>query len=381
MDPIGTKILKSDNMVYVPKAVQTMSLAVSDETSNKLPADTLNKSPVNIFGEVPVKKQIVLVDQAKISKTNKVPGQIVSKNTDEKDVSKDIMNGVSIAADGVSTILDKFDFIKLSYIDALNVFHWSILDGIDLNFLDGIDVLGVQSLKVVASGLRLGVNYKDLRKHLRNNDEHNSAWDVLSMAKGTWALVEGGFKTASASTAFGASVGMNSLQTAANLGAKSKTVSNIGFKVAIPLALANTGLEIWDLVDDNKKVSIKEKELEKVLIERHVNPNNSKEIKGETVGEKEKKIRNEIGVLKTNTKIMEASVGFSSVSTASLIASVVFPASSKITTPVFMVGNVLASVSHSLSDDQVRTKIVNTYKDVKSKYAEINNDVNRFLVR
>jgi hypothetical protein len=389
MDAVKVEKINTDNRVYDPKTAQTLSAVVVQKNPNNFSEDTFKKKPVVIFGEVPVNKQIVFTSPEKSAKIDNVPpGLKASPIPGKSDTAKDIMNGASIAADGISTVFEKFDFISLNNIDKLNVFNWSLFDGIDLNFLDGVDVLGVQSLKFIATGLRMGVNYKDLRENLKKGDDLNTAWAITNLSKTSWGLVVGGMKTWEASTSFGATLGMNTMETALAVGTRSQKITNFTNKIAIPFAVATTGLHTWELITDNKKITIKEKELEIAQKTTQENIKNSNVLKRPVESDLEKKLKGQIGVLNTNSKIMTASVGFSALSTAGLIASVVFPNTAKVATPVFMVGNVLASVTRTLSDDQVRTKIVDSYGLAKTKYHEANvkyhqaNDaVNRFLVR
>lgn len=239
--------------------------------------------------------------------------------------------------------------------------------------LNVVDIPEAQFLTFTSKVVGLGVEQQDLNDNIKKKDARGIAGTSVSMAKGAWGTIVSGLEAAKLSATLGQKVGIIKPQTVVSITNSASKISNLAGKVAIPFAVAGTGLTIWDLKKDFDKVQDKESEianLENEVTEEKIDPNF---IKSETedTNEKKSQLVKELHILKTNTQFRALSASLSVISTSALIASVAFPSVAKITGIIAVGGSITSSVAGTLSTEEKRKSAMGIYKTVKDNYGYV----------
>lgn len=364
----GTKFNNVQNRGV--KLTSANPVVLPDETVKEIRKDSFKINKKNYDGRIPVASKLKFDLPEFKSNTPKTPTPT--------DVSKTVFTGASVASDGASFIFEKFDFVNVSDLSPLKILDSDLFNKIDLNFLDGFDAFGVRSLKLLADGFRVVVNAKDLKQNIKEKNSRDSAWAVTNLAKNSWGLVVGGFKTVEAGANLGIKLGINTESTAQKISAKSKSVSKAVTIVAIPFSVATSGLYFWDLMDKNKKLDEKRTELEKFVSNNTDNPNPKLKKINDL---QEKNLQKQVKTYELNRNIMGASFAFSSISTVSLIASVAVPSIKTTATAISIATNIAASLSKTASDDEIRDNVAISCKWAKNKINLMTEEKNRFMAK
>lgn len=225
----------------------------------------------------------------------------------------------------------------------------------------------------------LGAEQQNLSEQINKKDPRGIIGTTVSLAKGTWGTVVSSVNAAKITANLGAKIDLVSTATVGKISVTATKISKVADKIAIPFAIAGTGLSLWDWHKSSEKINAKKQELLLATIERIENSSQKKILKRSTESKKEIEIEKKIGILKTNSRIMGLSFGVSAISTTALIASVALPSTRYITEPLALGSSIAASVIGTLADDKSRASIKSTYEMVKNKYNTFVNKIDSLL--
>ncbi len=234
--------------------------------------------------------------------------------------------------------------------------------------LNAVNIPEAEILTLTGRVVGLGADGQNLSENIDKKNPRGIIGTSVSIARGAWGTIVSGVGVTKIGANLGAKFGLVSTQTVAKISSSADKVNKFADKVAIPFAVASTGLTLWDWQKSNGKINDKEKELVKLIQENKNVKINPKVLKRNTFEKRENYLKNEVKILKTNSKILGISFGISAVSTTALIASVAFPITAPIAGPIALGGSVAGSVVNTLADDKTRKSIKETYHLALNKY-------------
>jgi hypothetical protein len=230
--------------------------------------------------------------------------------------------------------------------------------------LTAVNIPEAEFLVLTGKLAGIGAEQQNFSEQFNKKDTRGIVGTTVSLSKGAWGAVVSGVNVAKLSANFGLKIGVVNAVTVGKITTTATKISKLADKIALPFAVAGTGLSFWDWHKSSGKIDSKKQELLIASIERIESSPHKKSLESK----KEKDLKKEIGVLKTNSNIMGISFGLSAISTTALISSVVFPQTAYITEPLAVGGTIATSVIGTLADDKTRDSLKNTYEKVKEKY-------------
>lgn len=350
--------------------------------------DGLNKSNTS-FGEIPKESNVKLYE----SNSSSTPSK--------KDVSKDMYKAINTTktiisiTDNLAKFADQHETYapilgtsdgalsaSKAILDLKNVKESENTTKTIISSVSGVaggvgTVLGAvnipeaEFLHLTSKVLGLGVEQQNLTENIQKNDPRGIVGTSVGMVKGLWGTVLSGAKAAKVAANLGNKFGKVSVATVGKISDKATAISKFADKIAIPFAIAGTGLSLWDWRISEDKADEKATQLSRNETKIIKDNGFVKVLQKHQYSKKEQEIRlKESETLRTNANLKGISFGISAISTVALITSVAFPPAAAIAGPVAIGGNIAASVVNALSSEQTRETVKTTYKKVATKYTE-----------
>jgi hypothetical protein len=208
--------------------------------------------------------------------------------------------------------------------------------------LKSADIPEAEFLSFTGKLIGLNVERIDLRDNIKKNDARSIAGSIVSSSKSVWGAVVSGVNVAKIGATFGATFELISSETYGAVTGVATKVGNIASKIALPFAVAGTGLIFWDWRQAVNKANSKEQEINNLLSK---SINNSKP---------DLNLFSEFKTLQENSHYLGLSFAASAISTAALITSVAVPSTAIITAPLTIAGSIVSSLLTLLADDKNR---------------------------
>jgi hypothetical protein len=234
--------------------------------------------------------------------------------------------------------------------------------------LNAVNIPEAEFLLFTGKLAGLGAEQQNLEEQIEKKDSRGIAGTTVSLAKGAWGSVVSGVNVAKLAANTGLKIGIVKPATVGKITTAATKVAKVADKIAIPFAVAGTGLSFWDTHKSINKAENKLEELKLATQERVENTYKNKVLKRQPESPKEKALKRELETLRQNSRIMELSSAVSAVSTIALIANVALPATAAVAGPVALGGSIAASLISSLADHKTRTAVINACSTAIKKY-------------
>lgn len=335
-----SNLINEDSVAIPPKTpIGEPDFNFENVKNKRTKVDNLSPKGATIFGNPENQKNITARVVTNIDNTRNILDYVSQFSTEEK-YSKitSSSDGVLSASRGIINLTTlKFSENKPKTLSGSIA---NLAGGIG-SLLKAAEIPEADFLFFTGKIIGLNVERLDLRDNIQKKDDRGIAGSVVSTSKSVWGAVVSGVNVAKTAVTLGATFELVSSETYGKVTTFATKVGKIADKIAIPFAIAGTGLAFWDWRKAVNKTDKKELEITNSMF-------NSKNI-AET-----NNLQNEFNTLKTNSNFMALSFAASALSTTALIASVAMPSTAIITGPVTVAFGLVSSLMSILADDKIR---------------------------
>ena len=245
--------------------VSENSVIISEPDNKSVTLTCTNPEPKEVIGRnIKIASDNVKVDSNKIKQDPLLNTQAIKFTDNGSAVNTLLMKeNVVVAKDNTlndnscTNLLDntKCNQTLLENFDLRDKSTLSITSSI----LSAVNAPEIAPLKLTIELLNTDVKKKDLEKELGNGkDPVGIATGYINFAKGSWGTVISGANLTNMAVETGADIGLLSTRSVKVVGGASAKVSSVANKLAIPFAVAGTGLTVWDIVKAERRINEKE---------------------------------------------------------------------------------------------------------------------------